>query len=80
MSSHCTDIARAVKKDKNSFQGQESRSNVTNFQSLLTFTVGHIPTKLYQFLISSFRGFVRTDTQMQRQMDKCHQKQRLLAA
>jgi len=25
--------------------------------------MGHIPTKLYQFLISSFRDFVRTDTQ-----------------
>jgi len=25
--------------------------------------MGHIPTKLHQFLISSFRDFVRTDTQ-----------------
>jgi len=36
----------------------------------------HIPTKLHQFLISSFRDFVRTDTQTDR---RC-QKQHLLAA
>jgi len=31
--------------------------------------MGHIPTKLHQLLISSFRDFVQTDTQMQRQTD-----------
>jgi len=39
------------------------RSNVTNFQTLLAFTMGHIPTKLHQFQTSSFRDFVRTDAQ-----------------
>jgi len=29
--------------------------------SLLSFTVGHVPTKLHLFLISSFRNFVRTE-------------------
>jgi len=52
-----------MKKYENSFQGQ--RSIVTRFQSLLAFTMGHIPTKLHQFLIGSFRNFVRTDTQTQ---------------
>jgi len=36
----------------------------------------HIPTKLHQFLISSFRDFVQTDTQA----DRCRQKQYLHAA
>jgi len=36
-----------AKKIKNSSQGQRSRSNITNFQSLLAFLVGHIPTKLH---------------------------------
>jgi len=54
-----------MKKYKNSSHGQMSRSNVTNFQTLLVFTMGHIPTKLHQFLISSFRDFVRTDTDRQ---------------
>jgi len=39
------------------------RSNVTNFQPLLAFTMGHIPTMLHQFLIISFRNFVRIDRQ-----------------
>jgi len=30
-------------------------SNVANFQTLLAFTMGHIPTKLHQFRISNFR-------------------------
>jgi len=54
-------------KIKNSSQGQSLRSNVTNFQSLLAFTMGHIPTKLHQFLTSSYRDFVRTDTAKDRQ-------------
>jgi len=47
------------KKSDNSSQGQRSKSNVTNSQPLLAFTIGHIPTKLHQFLISSFQDFVR---------------------
>jgi len=31
--------------------------------------MGPIPTKLHQFLISSFRGFVRTDAQTDTQTD-----------
>jgi len=38
-----------MKKYENS-----SMSKVTNFQPLLAFTMGHIPTKLHQFLMSSF--------------------------
>jgi len=38
-------------------------SNVTNFQPLLAFTTGHIPTKLHQFVVSGFRDFLRTVTQ-----------------
>jgi len=30
------------------------KSDVTNFQPLLAFTMGHIPTKLHQFLTVSF--------------------------
>jgi len=37
-------------------------SNVTNFQLLLAFIMGHISTKLHHFLLSSFRDFVRTVT------------------
>jgi len=40
-----------------------SGSNITDFQSLLTFTMGRIPTKLHRFPTSSFRDFQRTDTQ-----------------
>jgi len=39
-------------------QGQRSRSNVTNFQPLLAFTVGHIPTKLHQFLTCNLRDLL----------------------
>jgi len=35
---------------------------VTNFEPLLVFTMGHIPTKFDQFLTSSFQDFVQTDT------------------
>jgi len=38
-------------------QGQRSRSNITNFQSLLAFIVGHVPTKLHRFPTSSFWNF-----------------------
>jgi len=47
-----------------------SRSNITNFQVLLMFIMGHIPTKLHQFLISSFRNFLRTDTQIHSQIHR----------
>jgi len=50
-----------IKNTKNGFQGQRSRSNVTIFQMLPALTVAPIPTKLHQFLISSFRDFVRRD-------------------
>jgi len=43
----------------------EGQSNVTHFHSLLAFTVGRIPTKFHQFLISSFRDFVNTNTDTQ---------------
>jgi len=61
-SNHSKYIAR-IEKYENSSQGQKSRSNVTDFQSLLAFTMVHIPTKLHRFLISSFRDFVRTHRQ-----------------
>jgi len=51
-------------------QGQRSRSNVTNFQPILAFTVGHIPTKLHRFLIGSFRDFVRRERRTDRQTDR----------
>jgi len=57
----CMATTNEMKKYKNSSQGQRSGSNVTNFQSLVAFIVGHIPTKLHQFLISSFRDLARTD-------------------
>jgi len=38
------EICMANKKYENSCQGQRSRSNVTNFQPLLAFTMGHMPT------------------------------------
>jgi len=41
---------------------QRSRSNITNFQPLLAFPMGYIPTKLHRFLAGNFRDFVRTDT------------------
>jgi len=58
-------------------KNQFSRSNVNNFQTLLAFAMGHIHTKLHQFLISSFRDFVRTDTRRhahrRRQKQYCSQ-------
>jgi len=69
------DMSGKPKKYLNSSQNQRSRLNIINFQTLLAFTMGHIPTKLHQFLISSFRDFVRTDAQT----DRRHQKQYLLA-
>jgi len=48
----------SLNKYENSSQDQRSRSNVTNFQTLLAFTVVHISTESRQFLISSFRDFV----------------------
>jgi len=62
-------ITSEMKKYENSLQGQRSRSHVTNFQLLLEFTVWLIPTKLHQFLISSFRDFVRTDARRDREID-----------
>jgi len=56
----------ANKKNTKIDQCQRSRSNVTNFQPLLTFTMGHIPTELHQFLISSLHDFVQTHTDTQR--------------
>jgi len=55
------------KKYENSSQGE--RSNLTNFQPLLAFTIEQIPAKFHQFLISSFRDFVETDAQIHRQTD-----------
>jgi len=49
---------------------QAQRSNATNFQSLLAFTMGHIPTKLHQFQISSF--FMNLHKQTQRDRQKQH--------
>jgi len=64
-----------VAKYENSSQGQRSRSNVSNFQSLLALTMRHIPTKLRRFPTKRFRDFVRADAQT----DKRQQKQYLLA-
>jgi len=50
------EICMANEKYENSSQGQST--NVTNFQTLPVFTLGHIPTKLHQFLISSLQDFV----------------------
>jgi len=54
------EICIVNEKYENNSQGQRSRSNVTNFQPLLVFTVGHIPNKLDRFPACSFRDFVRT--------------------
>jgi len=51
-------ICMVNEKYFNSFQGQRSRSDVTNFQPLLALAVGHIPSKLHQFLFCSFQYFV----------------------
>jgi len=56
-------IQLELKKYKNSSQGQRSRSEVTNFEPLLAFSVGHISNELHQFLVSSFQDFMRTDPQ-----------------
>jgi len=69
-------VVTGAEKYQNSSQGQRSRSNVTNFQPLLVFTMGHIRTKLHQFLTRGFQDFVWTD----RRTDRHHQKQYLLAA
>jgi len=50
-----------VTNEKKYEYSSRSRSNVTKFQTLLAFTMGHIPTKLHQFLISSFQDSVQTD-------------------
>jgi len=46
-----------------------SKSNVTNFQTLLAFTTGHIPIKLHQFPISSLPDFLWTERVRNRQTD-----------
>jgi len=51
------------KKYEETLLGQRSRSNVTNFQPLLAFTTGHIPSKLHQFPTNSFCVDRQTDTQ-----------------
>jgi len=43
----------------------KSQSEMSPTSNLLAVTTGHIRTKLHQFLISSFRDFVPTDTQAQ---------------
>jgi len=65
-------------KYESDFKGQRLRSNVTNFRAILVFMMRHIPTKLHQFLISSFRDFVRTDRLAH--TDRHRQKQYLLVA
>jgi len=40
--------------------------NVTNFQSILAFTVRHVPTKLHRFPASSLRDFLWTGRPAQR--------------
>jgi len=42
-------ICMANEKIRNSSYSQRSRSNITNSQPLLAFTMGHIFTKLHQF-------------------------------
>jgi len=66
-------FARRISKLKmyeNSFHSQRSRSNVTNFQPPLAFTMAHISTKLHQFLSSSFWDFVQTVTDTHAQTHK----------
>jgi len=58
-----------LEKYENSSQSLRLRSNVTNFESLLVFLMGHILIKLHQFSTSSFRDFLRTThRQTHRQM------------
>jgi len=45
----------------------DSLSHVANFQPPLAFTMGHIPTKLHQFLTRNFWDFVRRDRRTHRQ-------------
>jgi len=61
----CMIISSKMKKYDNSSQGQTSRTYV--FQTLLAFTMEHIPTMVHQFMVSSFRDFVRTGAQTDRQ-------------
>jgi len=56
-----------LQKYKDSSQGQMSRSNVTKFQTLLAFPMGHVSTKLRRLLTSSFRDFLPTDRHTHRQ-------------
>jgi len=68
-SSHLKYIYFELKRYENSSQGKRSRSNVTIFEPLLSFTMWHIPTKSHQFLVSSFGDFVRTDKQTDSRTD-----------
>jgi len=43
-----------VERIRNSSQGQRSRSNITNFQTLLVFTMVRTPTKSHQFQMQQF--------------------------
>jgi len=58
------DICMANKTYENNSQGQRSKSNVTNLPPLRAFPVGHIHIKRHRFSTSSFRDFVRTDIQI----------------
>jgi len=58
----------SLNKYEDSSQGQRSRSNVTNFQTPLAFTMGHIFTTLHQlwsvaFVIMCGQPQRQTDTQ-----------------
>jgi len=63
-----------VEKYEKSSQGQRSKSNVTNFQLLLAFTMTHMPVRSHQLLASFFIFYRLTD----RQTDRHDQKQYLL--
>jgi len=43
------EICMVNEKYENSSQGQRSKSDVINFQPVLAFITGHIPTKLHQY-------------------------------
>jgi len=75
-SSHSKYIKDELKKNKS----QKSRSNVTNFAPVLAFTMGHIPTKLHQFLTGIFQDIVQTDRRTDSKTQQTHTKQYLLAA
>jgi len=51
----CKIYSLNFKKYEDSSQGQRSRSNATNFQTLLAFTMWHIPTKLVEIELISNR-------------------------